>query len=134
MPNLFSLLKGIRFCHALFMTVFVCLDAKKLEALNLLQYSAIDENGGLLGPPFPLVHNHLLWLGHVDDEVVVCAAHGQDSDLLHIGCLIVVGDQAYHCCVIRKVNDAVRVVPGRSVMSEQGVQEGSTVGLTVIDS
>jgi hypothetical protein len=37
----------------------------------------------------------------------------------------VVGDQAYHCCVIGKLNDGVGVVPGHAVMSEQGVQEGN---------
>ena len=39
--------------------------------------------------------------------------------------LIVVGDQAYHCCVIDKLNDGVGVLPGRAGMSEQGVQEGA---------
>ena len=71
---------------------------KELEALNPLQYSPVDENGGLQGPPLPVVHNHLLCLDHVEGEVVVLAPHGQVSDLL-IGCLIVVGDQAYHCCL-----------------------------------
>ena len=47
------------------------------------------------------------------------------SDLLPIGCFIVVGDQAYHCCVISKPNDGVGVMPGRAVMNEQGVQEGA---------
>ena len=40
----------------------------------------------------------------------------QVSDLLRIGCLVVVGDQAYHCCVIGKRNDGVGVVPGHVVM------------------
>ena len=66
--------------------------------LNLLRYSPVDENGAMLGPPFPIVHNHLLCLGHVEGEVVVLASHGQVSDLLSIGCLIVVDDQAYHLC------------------------------------
>jgi hypothetical protein len=39
------------------------------------------------------VHNHLLCLDHVEGEVVVLAPHGQVSDLLLIGCLIVVGGQ-----------------------------------------
>ena len=56
----------------------------------------------MLGPPFPVVHDHLLSLDHVEGEVVVLAPHGQVSDLLPIGCLIVVGDQAYPCCVIGK--------------------------------
>ena len=59
------------------------MDAKKLEALNLLHYSPIDENEGMLGPPFPVVHNHLLCLDQ--GEVVVLAPHSQVSDLLPIG-------------------------------------------------
>ena len=74
---------------------------------------------------FPVVHNHLLCLDHVEGEVVVLAPLGQVSDLLPIGCLVVVVDQAYHCCVIGKLNDGVGAVPGRAVMSEQGVQEGT---------
>jgi hypothetical protein len=41
-------------------------DTKELEALNLLHYSPIDENGGVLGTPFPVVHNPLLYLGYVE--------------------------------------------------------------------
>ena len=68
------------------------MDTNELEALNLLHYSPVDENGGLLGPPFPVVHNQLLCLDHVEGEVVVLAPHGQVSDLLPIGRLIIVGD------------------------------------------
>jgi hypothetical protein len=71
----------------------------------------------MLSPPFPVVLNHLLCLDHVEGEVGVLASHGQVSDLLPVGCLVVVGDQAYHCCVIGKLNDGVGVVPGRAVMS-----------------
>jgi hypothetical protein len=100
-------------------------DAKELEALNLLHYSPVDENGAVLIPPFPVVHNHLLCLDQIEGEVVVLASHGQVSDLLPVGDLIVVGYQAYHCCVIGKLNDDVGVVHGHVVMSEQGVQEGN---------
>ena len=79
----------------------------------------------MLGPPFPVVHNHLLCRDQVEGEVVVLARHGQVSDLFPLGCLVVVGDQAYHCCVIGKLNDCVGVMPGCAVMSEQGVQEGT---------
>ena len=84
MPNLFSLLSRKRFCRALFDCLGVLgpcyfvgdVDAKELEALNLLNYSPIDENGGVLGPPFPVVHNHLLCLDHVEGEVLVLVPHG----------------------------------------------------------
>ena len=59
------------------------------------------------------------------NRFVVLAPHCQVSDLLPIGCLIVVGDQAYHCCVISKLNDCVGVVLGHAVVGEQGVQEGT---------
>ena len=75
----------------------------ELEALNLLHYSPVNENRGVLGPLFPVVHNHLLCLAHIEGEVAVLAPNGQVSDLLSIGGLVV--DQAYHCCVIGKCND-----------------------------
>ena len=77
----------------------------------------------MLGPPFPVVHNHLFCLEHVAGEVVVLAPHCQVSDRLPIGWLIVVGDQAYYRCVIGKLNDGAGVMLGHSVMGEQGVQE-----------
>ena len=40
----------------------------------------------------------------------------------HHKVLSFVGDQAYHCCVIGKLN-GVGVLPGDAVMREQGVQE-----------
>ena len=46
----------------------------------------------MLGPIFPVVHNNILCLDHIEGEVVVNAPHGQVSDLLRIGCLVVVSD------------------------------------------
>ena len=77
--------------------------------------------GSCSGPLFPVVHNHLLCLDHVEGEVGVLAPHCQVSDVFPIGCLMVGGAQAYHCCVISKLNDGFGVMPVRAVMSEQGV-------------
>ena len=79
MPYLFSLLRGNRLCRALFITILVCLDHDSLLVmwtprnltLNLLHYSPVDENGGVFGPPFPVVHDQLFCLAHVEGEVVV---------------------------------------------------------------
>ena len=70
------------------------MDTKELETLNPLYYSPVNVNRGLFGPPFPVVHDQPLCLAHVQEEVVVLAPHCQFSDLLTIGYLIVVGDQA----------------------------------------
>ena len=48
--------------------------------------------------------------------------HTARSHLLPIGCLIIVGDQAYHCCIVSKLKDGVGVVLGQAVM---GVEEGT---------
>ena len=64
------------------------MDTKELEALDTVHYT-----------PFPIVHDQLLCLAHIEGEGVVLALV---SDLLPVGCLIVVGDQACNCCVISR--------------------------------
>uniref|UniRef100_A0A8C7F649 SWI/SNF related BAF chromatin remodeling complex subunit ATPase 2 n=1 Tax=Oncorhynchus kisutch TaxID=8019 RepID=A0A8C7F649_ONCKI len=68
-------------------------DTKELETLDPLYYSPVDVNGGLFGLPFSVVHDQLLCLAQTEGEIVVLAPHCQFSDLLPVGCLIVVGDQ-----------------------------------------
>ena len=52
----------------------VCvLYTEELEALDLLPYSPVNVDGGVFGPPFPVVHDHLLCRAHVEGEVVVLA-------------------------------------------------------------
>ena len=92
-------------------------DTKELEALDWLRYSPVDVKGPVR--PFPDVHDPLLCLAHIEGDVGVLAPHCQVSDLLPVGRLIVVGDQAYYCCVVSKHNDGV------GVMGKQGVQEGT---------
>ncbi len=47
----------------------------------------------------------------------------QGTHLLSVGCLIVVGDQAYHCCVISKFDDYIGAVCSCTVICVQGVHE-----------
>ena len=55
----------------------------------------------------------------------VLSPHFQVSDLLPLSCLIVMGDQVYHRCVVDKLNDGVGIVFCFAIMGEQGVQEGT---------
>jgi hypothetical protein len=54
------------------------------------------------GPLFTVVHDQLLCLADVEGEVVVLAPHCLVTDLLPIGCLIVIRsstvEQTYHRC------------------------------------
>ena len=74
------------------------MDTKELETLDPSTTAPSMLMWGLFGPPFPVVHCQILCLAHIQGEVVVLALHCQFSDLLPIGGLIIVGDQAYHCC------------------------------------
>ncbi len=47
----------------------------------------------------------------------------QGTHLLSVGHLIVVGDQAYHDCVISKFDDDIGAVCSCTVVCVQGVQE-----------
>ena len=50
---------------------------RNLKLSTLLHYSPVDENGGVLSPPFPVVHSRLLSLGYVEGQVVILALlHG----------------------------------------------------------
>ena len=110
--NLFSLLRGNRFCRALFTTVLVCLDRDSLLVMwtprnvMLSTCSTTATTYFSCSPqssPFVLIRlrERLLPWHHTARSLT------------------------YHCCVIGKLNDCVGVVPGRAVMSEQGVQEGT---------
>ncbi len=56
-------------------------------------------------------------------EVVLLAPFSQGTHLLSVGRLIVVGDQAYHRCVIGKFDNDVGAVCSCTVVCVQGVQE-----------
>ena len=85
-----------------------------------LKLSTLFTTGSLV----PIVHDQLFYLADVEGEVVILAPHWQVTDLA-IGCLVVIGDQAYHRRVISKLNDGLEVMHGKSVMDKQGVQEGT---------
>ncbi len=55
--------------------------------------------------------------------MVLLTPFSQGTHLLSVGRLIVVGDQAYHHCVICKFEDDVGAFCGCTVMCVQGVQE-----------
>ena len=98
---------------------FQIASAKELEAFQLLNCGPIDVDGGMLPLLSPEVHDQLLHF--VDGEAPLC----QGLHLLPVGCLVIVGNKAYYCCVVCKLDDRVGVVRGHPVMGEQGVQEGT---------
>ncbi len=67
--------------------------------------------------------------------MVLLTPFSQGTHLLSVGRLIVVGDQAYHRCVISKFDDDIRAVCCCTVVCVQGVQEwaeDATLGAPVL--
>ena len=79
---------------------------------ELNTYCPVDVDRGVLPLLFPEVHSHLL-----------CFVDIEGPHLLPVGRLVVVGNQAYHCRDVCKLDDGVGGVQGHAVMDEQGVQE-----------
>ncbi len=95
-------------------------NAEELKAVNPLHRCLVDGDGCVFSALSPVIHHQLLGLVDVEREVVLLTPFSQGTHLLSVGCLIDVGDQAYHCCVIGKFD---KFVCGCTVMCVQGVQE-----------
>ena len=98
--------------------MLIPVDTEELDALDTLHYSPIDVEVDVRSTLCPIVQDQLLCLADIEGEVVVLTDH------LSIGGFIAVGYQAYHRCVISKLN-GVGIVRGHAVVGEQGVQEGT---------
>ena len=75
----------------------------ELEAFHLHHRGTVDVDRGVLPLLFPEVHNQLLYFADV--EVIFLAPLHQGPHLLPVGILVIVGNQAYYGCVVRKLDD-----------------------------
>ena len=76
--------------------------AKELITFHLLHYCPVDVDSGVLPLLFPEVHDHLLCFVDVECEIIFLNPHSKGPHLLPVGLL---GNQAYHCSVVCKLND-----------------------------
>ena len=79
--------------------------AEELEALHLLHCDTVDVDRGVLPLLFPEVHDQLLYFVDIEREVIILEPHSQGPHVLPVGCLVIIGNQAYYCCVICKLDD-----------------------------
>ncbi len=100
-------------------------NAEELKAAHPLHRCLVDGDGDgcVFSALSPVIHHQLLGLVDVEWEVVLLTPFSQGTHLLSVGRLIVVGDQAYHRCVISKFDDDIGAVCSCTVMCVQGVQE-----------
>ncbi len=98
-------------------------NAEELKAVYPLHRCLVDGDGVCSLLCLLKSTTKLLGLVDVEWEVVLLAPFSQGTHLLSVGRLIVVGDQAYHRCVIGKFDDDVGAVCSCTVVCVQAVQE-----------
>src|SRR4029434_2563836 len=96
---------------------------QEFKAGDTLHLRPVDMDGGVRATFLPEVHNELFGLLGVESQVVVGASLRQVLDLFSIGRLIVVADEANHCCVVCKLDNGIRTMYSRAVVGEEGVEE-----------
>ena len=98
------------------------MNPQELSVQYSLHSSSIDEDRGMHGPFPPEVNHHLLGFFNVQCKVVVPAPVCKELHLLSLSVLLVVLDQAHHCCVICVLDDVIRTPLCTTVVSHQGEQ------------
>ena len=78
---------------------------EELKTFHLLHHCPVDVDKGMLPLLFPDVHDHLLCFVDVEWEVIFLTPPSEGPHLLPVGCLVVFGNQAYHCSVVCKRDD-----------------------------
>ena len=78
---------------------------RNLKLLTLSAAGSVAVDGGVLSLLSSVVHDQLLHFVDMEGEVIFLARLRQGPHLLPVGRLIVVGNQAYHCCVVSELDD-----------------------------
>ncbi len=98
-------------------------NAEELKAVYPLHRCLVDGDGYVFSALSPEIHHQLLGLVDVEWEVVLLTPFSQGTHLFSVGHLIVVGNQAYHRCVVSKFDDDIGAVCGCTVMGATGSTE-----------
>ncbi len=88
-----------------------------LPTLSTVEPSMVS--GGVVNRVSPEVHHNLFRLTHIEGQVVSTTPFRQLCHFLSLVRFIVVADEAYHSCVISKLDDVVGAGLGSAVVGQQ---------------
>ncbi len=104
--------------------IFCYVHPQEFSAADSLHSRAVDGQWGVVNRVPPEVHHNLLCLPHIEGQVVCTTPFNQLCHFLSVWCFIIVADEAYHSCVIGKLDDVVGAELGSAVVGQQ--REGWT--------
>ncbi len=108
--------------------VFCYVHPQEFCAADSLHSRAVDGQWGVVNRVPPEVHHNLLCLTHIEGQVVCTTPFIQLCHFLSVGCFIIVADEAYHSCVISKLDDVVGAELGNAVVSQQRAEHTALWG------
>lgn len=101
-------------------------DTEEIEVLDSFHSSSIDVKRDLYSAlGLPVVDYHFLNFLDIKREIIVMAPFWHTSDLLSVGCLISVCDEAQDGCLTSNLENDAGTVIDNTVMSEQTVELGA---------
>ncbi len=92
---------------------------QEFSAADSLHGWAVDGQWGVVNRVSPEVHHNLFCLTRIEGQVVSTTPFSQLCHFLSVVRFIVVSDEAYHSCVISKLDDVVGAGLGSAVVSQQ---------------
>ena len=98
---------------------------QEFGAAHSLHSSTIDGQWWVFSVAFPEANHNFLSFADIQQEVIVSAPQGQKVDPLPVMGLIVLGDETYQSCVVRKLHHVIGTVGCCAVVSQQGEEQGT---------
>ena len=97
------------------------MDTQEFEAGDSLDLRPVDKDGGVrTSSSLPEVHDELFGLLGVECQVVISTPRHQVLNLIPVGRLIVVTDEAHHRSVVCKPDDGVGAMNSSAAIGEEG--------------
>lgn len=87
--------------------------------LLTLSSQAVDGQWEVINRISPEIHHNLLCFAYIKEQVVCTTPFNQLFHFLSVECFIIVADETYHSCVIRKLDDMVGAELGSTVVGQQ---------------
>lgn len=99
-------------------------NSQELCAFHRLHCTAVDDHWGVCWLFFPEIHSNLFSFVDVEKQIVLLTPVDELLHLLSVCWVIVVFDEAHHCCVICKFDDVIRFKYGTAVVGHQREKHG----------
>ena len=98
---------------------------QQLGTADHLHSHVVDEKWSMAGLLLPEVNNDLFGFVHIQDQVIFDTPGHQLLHLLPVSQVMVISDEAHHCCFVHKLHNVFGSSSWDAVVSHQREQQGA---------